>query len=292
MKKIILMSAVLTLAAMSSCSVFRKSASGTVEVPRPADDAIVTDLVASDGAIWQIAGEWAVMELNGRGLKINGDNRPTFTFTASPEENGDVNVIGFNGCNYINGVYRVTPGKLAARGEFLSSMMACPDAPYEMEINQALGKITGYTVESAEGASTLRLTDDSGRAVMVLRNHTLAFLNGAWKVVRIDNRTVPSSADVRVVIDVESKTIHGNAGCNLLNGGLILNLDVKNGVEFRNLSTTRMMCPDMDTERAFLVALEQVTKADNIDADNAALLDDKGATIISLQRIDPATFAE
>ncbi len=291
MKKIILMSAVLTLAAMSSCSIFKKAPSGTVEVPHSTEE-VVTDLEASDGAIWQIAGEWAVMELNGRELKINGDNRPTFTFTASPDENGDVNVIGFNGCNYVNGVYRVTPGKLTARGEFLSSMMACPDAPYETEINQALGKITGYTVESADGASTLRLTDESGRAVMVLRNHTLAFLNGAWKVVRIDNRTVPSSADVRVVIDVESKTIHGNAGCNLLNGGLILNLDVKNGVEFRNLSTTRMMCPDMDTERAFLVALEQVTKADNIDADNATLLDDKGASIISLQRIDPSTLTE
>lgn len=290
MKKTILMLATVSFAALSSCSLFKKT-SAAPETTQPATEESATDLVASNTAIKSISGEWAVMELNGRELKINGDNRPTFTFTASPDVKGAVNVIGFNGCNYLNGVYKVGAGTLTKAGEFISSLMACPDAPYETEINQALDKVTGYDVTTANGLSTLRLTDASGRAVMTLRNHSLAFMNGAWKVVRIDNRTVPSTADVRVVIDIDSKTIHGNAGCNLLNGGVILNLDIKNGLEFSNLATTRMTCPDIDTERAFLVALEQVKAAASVDADNASLLDDKGQAIISLQRIDPSELA-
>ncbi|MDE6417492.1 MAG: META domain-containing protein [Duncaniella sp.] len=249
-----------------------------------------TTVVSSNQSVKAISGEWAVIEINGRELNINGDNRPTFTFTAAPDVAGAVSMIAFNGCNYLNGTYLVGEKKLVPQSELISSLMACPDAPYEYEVNQALAKVTEYSVEREGGMSTLKLMDDTGRAVMVLRNHTLSYLNGAWKVLRIDNKTVPASADVKVVIDIQSRTIHGNAGCNLLNGEIILNLDVAAGIEFGNLRTTRMMCPDIETEQAFLVALEQVKAAANVDADHASLLNDKDEVIISLERIDPASM--
>lgn len=277
---------------LSSCSIFNKkttSAKPSTSIP---EETVGVDIQGINAEIEAMEGEWAVIELNGRQLKIDGDNRPMFTFNASPDVAGQVNVIGFNGCNYINGSYKVGTGKLTKAGEFLTSLMSCPDAPYETEINQALEKVTGYSISRIDDSSTLRLTDAPGRTLILLRNHTLGFLNGAWKVERIDNRTVPSSADIKVVVDTHTRTIHGNAGCNLLNGEIIINLDVNDGLEFSNLSTTRMTCPDIDTERAFLVALESVATAHKVDADNVSLLDDKGATVISLSRIDPASLAE
>lgn len=284
------------MTAMSSCSTINSIIKGG-KTDKPAASAPVapiseTTITSSNQAVKSISGEWAVVEINGRELTVNGDNRPTFTFTAAPDVAGAVSLIAFNGCNYLNGTYLVGEKKLVPQSELISSLMACPDAPYEYEINQALARVTDYTVERTGGISTLRLMDDTGRVVLLLRNHTLAYLNGAWKVLRIDNKTVPSTASVEVVIDIQSRTIHGNAGCNLLNGEILLNLDVPAGIEFGKLRTTRMTCPEIETEQHFLVALEQVKAAANVDADHASLLDDKGEVIISLERIDPATLAE
>ncbi len=294
MNKLSIFTAVVAVAALSSCSTINSIIKGG-KSDKPAAAAPVapvseTTITSSNQAVKSISGEWAVVEINGRELTVNGDNRPTFTFTAAPDVAGAVSLIVFNGCNYLNGTFLVGEKKLVPQSELISSLMACHDAPYEYEINQALARVTDYSVERTGGISTLRLMDDTGRAVLVLRNHTLGYLNGAWKVLRIDNRTVPSTASVDVVIDIQSRTIHGNAGCNLLNGEILLNLDVPAGIEFGKLRTTRMTCPDIETEQHFLVALEQVKAAANVDADHASLLNDKGEVIVSLERIDPATL--
>ncbi|MBD5249788.1 MAG: META domain-containing protein [Barnesiella sp.] len=294
MNKSSLIIGIMAVMSLGSCStinnIIHRQAKDTPAPAAPVAPVTETTVVSSNQSVKTISGKWALIEINGRELTINGDNRPTFTFTAAPDVAGAVSLIAFNGCNYLNGTYLVGENKLVPQSEIISSLMACPDAPYEYEVNQALAKVSGYSVERVDGMSTLKLMDDSGRVVMVLRNHTLSYLNGAWKVLRIDNKTVPSSADVRVVIDIQSRTIHGNAGCNLLNGEILLNLDVPAGIEFGNLRTTRMTCPDIETEQAFLIALEQVKAAANVDGDHASLLNDKDEVLVSLERIDPATM--
>ena len=49
-------------------------------------------------------------------------------------------MIGFNGCNYLNGSWIVNGSKLNPNGEFITSLKACPDAPYEFAFNRAINR--------------------------------------------------------------------------------------------------------------------------------------------------------
>lgn len=91
---------------------------------------------------------------------------------------------------------------------------------------------------------------------------------------------------MKVVIDVDECKIHGNAGCNLLNGDVIVNLDKGDGIEFKNLATTRMTCPDIATEQQFLLALEEVdTAVQGATANNAVMKNSQGKTVLTMHRI-------
>ena len=126
---------------------------------------------------------------------------------------------------------------------------------------------------------------------MKLRKRNLAFLNGAWRVTAIEGQ--PISARIMMVIDIDENRVHGNAGCNMLNGEIVVNLDKGNGLEFKNLATSRMTCPDIATEQAFLLALENVDTADKGASDNEALLKNtSGQVIITLTRLTPEEIAE
>ena len=92
---------------------------------------------------------------------------------------------------------------------------------------------------------------------------------------------------------MDEHKIHGNAGCNVLNGDIIVNLDKGNGIEFKNLATSRMMCPDIATEQAFLLALESVDNATKGSSPDTTLLKNAaGQTIISLKRLSAAEIAD
>ena len=121
---------------------------------------------------------------------------------------------------------------------------------------------------------------------MTLRKRNLSFLNGAWQVTTIKGTPVPASTAIKVVIDIDECKIHGNAGCNILNGTVVINLDKGDGIEFKDLATTRMTCPDIATEQSFLVALEEVaTCTEGASADQAIMKDSDGMPMLTLIRI-------
>ena len=49
----------------------------------------------------------------------------------------------------------------------------------------------------------------------------LSVLNGEWKIKEVNGEAIPSGMEKQpfIAFDVKKKTIHGNAGCNLINGG-------------------------------------------------------------------------
>lgn len=237
-----------------------------------------------------LLGEWSITEVAGKTVVVNGENHPKITFAQAPGSADMLRVIGYNGCNYINGDWKVNNGKITPAGEFISTLMACPDAPYEYDVNQAIDRVASYKLTDPEN---LVLLSASGTPVMKLRSRNLSFLDGAWSVVSIYDNPVPASADVRVVLDIEERKIHGNAGCNVLNGELVVNLDKGNGLEFKNLATTRMTCPDIATEQQFLLALEEVdTAVRGADASTALMKDSSGKTIITLSRLSADKLAD
>lgn len=237
-----------------------------------------------------LIGCWSITSVNGKNVVVNGDNHPQITFKAIPEAKTGVLVIVNNGCNYLNGSWTVTGTKLEANGEFVSSLRACPDAPYESAINQAVNQTASYSIVDA---NTITLNSAAGHSLMTLRRCNLSFLNGAWRITTISGQSVPSNTNIKVVIDVDECKIHGNAGCNIVNGTIVVNLDKGDGIEFKDLATTRMTCPAIATEQAFLLALEQVdTCVEGTSSDQAVMKGTDGQTLLTLVRISPDQLNE
>lgn len=297
--KLSLLSGVVLLAAVfstSSCSVFSKS--GVTVTDKNAEVKATPVENSTEGKISnydrdQIApllGCWSVTTINGENVVVNGENHPQFTFEAIPDAKTALLVIAYNGCNYLNGSWIVKGTKLEPNGEFISSLRACDNAPYEFAINQAIRDIAGYSVIDNNSIS---LNSSTGRSIMTLRKRNLQFLNGAWQVTTIQGIPVPANTAIKVVIDIDECKIHGNAGCNILNGSIVVNLDKGNGLEFKDLATTRMTCPAISTEREFLLALEEVdTCVEGASPDQAIMKSQNGSQVLTLIRISPDQVGE
>ena len=245
---------------------------------------------SSNDQLQKFLGQWSITELAGKPVNVNGENHPNLIFEVDPANKGLLNVIGFDGCNFINGSWQVTGNKITKAGEFLTSLMSCPDAPYEQLVNQAINNTTGYVFVDDDN---INFTDYQGKTLMKVRSRNLAFLNGAWRVTTIESEPVPAGANLKIVLDIDECKVHGEAGCNLLNGDIVVNLDKGDGIEFKDLATSRMTCPYIQTEQAFLLALEQVaTASEGVSKDEALLKNGAGQTVIVLRRLSPDEIAD
>lgn len=277
--------AIVAVGIMTSCSIIKHTPAVQAPASTEAAQSDNTPQAVPAVADNPLTGEWSITEAGGTAIVVNGENHPKISFEVNESTPGIMNVIGFNGCNYINGAWNITGDAIKPAGEFLSSLRACPDAPYETAVNRALNETTAYRLV---GNDNLELLSSGGNVVMKLRRRNLSFLNGAWKVTAIHGNAVPSTANIRVVIDIDECRIHGNAGCNLLNGEIVVNLDKGDALEFRNLATSRMTCPDIATEQEFLLALEEVDTAAKSDSgDEAFFKDSQGKVVIAMKRISP-----
>jgi heat shock protein HslJ len=86
--------------------------------------------------------------------------------------------------------------------------------------------------------------------------------NTYWKLTRLgDSPVVPASTqqEPHFVLHPQSRRVSGSGGCNRLLGGYELKGDQ---LIFGKMASTMMACAEgMETEKAFLKALEQVDKA-------------------------------
>ncbi|MCM1163449.1 MAG: META domain-containing protein [Muribaculaceae bacterium] len=269
------------LLATTSCNPLKKT---TVQKNIPANR---TEQTVAQPAVQldALLGEWSITEALGTEIKVNGENHPKLALMQVSGSTDILRVIVYNGCNHINGDWKFSGSTIVPAGEFISSLMACPDAPYENIVNQAINSVAAYRLSDP---TNLELLSSNGKVVMKMRQRNLSFLNGAWKVLSLHGRPIPQTANVRVVIDIDECKIHGEAGCNVLNGEVVVNLDKGDGIEFKNLATSRMTCPDIATEQEFLLALEEVDTAVKGSAPDEALMKDaSGNVVITLMRLSP-----
>lgn len=226
-------------------------------------------------------GKWLIYSV--RGKSIGGteeeDEWPSLQFTST-----DSRIYGYDGCNYINGEFSVMSGQRLTFGDMLSTMKSCPESKPAMSISSALADTRSYSIVTTTTDITLNLHNANGLTVMTLRRSPIDFLNGAWLVTGINGDDV-DNPDVRLVIDIPEKRIHGNTGCNILNGSLALDPQTPMSIQFMSLATTRMACPDNGVERDLLIALEEVTTTCAGKHGTARLLDKKGKTLITLSPI-------
>ena len=81
-------------------------------------------------------------------------------------------------------------------------------------------------------------------------------------------------------INVSEKRLHGNAGCNIINGGFEVDGNNATAISFPQVISTMMACPDMEVEGRILKALNSVQSFGQLagggigfyDADNNLVL--------------------
>ncbi|MCM1290333.1 MAG: META domain-containing protein [Prevotella sp.] len=225
-----------------------------------------------------VKGDWAIEEVNGKVAK--GENAPFLKFVATEKR-----VYGNNGCNVINATYTYNPkDSTMSFANLASTMMDCYGLEgTDLAINQALTNTAYYRWRLEGSQYYLYFFDSKHNELMQLMHQNFDFLNGTWQVLAIEEETI-DNPDMKIVIDVEEGYVHGNTGCNILNGKLEIDMDSPNSISFSSIGLTRMACPGDNMETPFIVALEGASYARPISPEKVLLLDDQHRVVLELAR--------
>ena len=225
-----------------------------------------------------IKGDWAIEEVLGE--RAVGEVPPFIKFSQD-----DGRIYGNNGCNTINAEYAYNPADSTLRFDNVAvTMMLCAkEGITDILVNQALNETRSYALQEVEDGYLMNLYSGGGRLVMQLTHQNLDFLNGTWRVVEIDGQRVDID-DMKLVFDVDEHKVHGNTGCNVLNGRLETDMEAPNTFSFEGIGVTMMYCPDIEYQSAMLFALEEACRAKPINKNQVQLLDAEGKAVLTLER--------
>lgn len=111
---------------------------------------------------------------------------------------------------------------------------------------------------------------------------TTESLNGEWNIMTINGKEVKTDNgnDAPFIgFNTAENLIYGSTGCNRLTGGLSADDAAKGTIDLSRMGSTRMMCPDMQTEQQVLGALGTV-KTFSIGKDGTLKFADEGGTTV------------
>ncbi len=273
-----------------------REASQDYTSPIPADAvaeadsaAVIPDTAEAENSIQLISpalakainGEWQITMV-GKNPIDRDEDMPYIVFDTE-----QASFYANNGCNTLNGAFTLTPDSVLTFHNVLSTMRLCQDAAFEHEINVIIadGHPSPIRLSNVGSESYLDFVTGSGKLLMRLRRGNLDFLNGNWDVESIaglDHLDVPAN----VFFDLGELKLHGNTGCNYVNGTIYLDHRRSNAVDFSNMITTRMACPYNDQQTAMLVALEQTETALSDGAGKVMFLDENGRNLMTLRRAE------
>lgn len=225
-----------------------------------------------------VKGDWSIETVNGK--PAVGEKAPYLKFV--PNEG---KIYGNNGCNVINAEYKYNPVDSTITFSYLSStMMLChKEGITDMEINLAMDATRFYSWELNGDDYYLTLYNQDHQPIMELMHQNFQFLNGTWAVKEISGEKV-NVPKMKLVIDVEEGKLHGNTGCNTINGSLEINMNSANSISFQAIAKTLMLCPNENYETQLLVALEEAMKAKPLKGNKVELLDSQGKAVLLLER--------
>lgn len=227
-----------------------------------------------------IKGDWTITEVAGK--QAVGEKVPYLRFEPSEKR-----VYGNDGCNVLNASYVCNPADSTMRfDQIMSTMMACgAEGITDNEIKVALSDTRRYNWYLEGHNFHLTLLDEAGHPLMSMVHCNFEFLNGSWHVVAIEGEPI-NVEGMDLVIDVDEGKLHGNTGCNIMNGKVETDLDTPNSISFSAIATTRMMCPDIESETRLVVALEEACSARALTPDKVELLGTNLQPVITLVRIN------
>ena len=156
-----------------------------------------------------------------------------------------------------------------------------------MGFNLAINYVTNYSLEQVGSEYLLYMKDDTGKNLMILRKADVSFMNGAWRISKLNGKEIAADKEMKMVLDLAELKVHGNAGCNVFNGSLVIDQNRQNSLQFKDVATTRMTCPDIALEQEFLRTLSTVvTVVPGHNKSTADLKDAEGKTVIALSRLN------
>lgn len=200
-----------------------------------------------------ITGEWNVVSVAGK--QVTGN--PYIGFDT---ENG--RLYGNAGCNRIMGGFEidsVNPGHIGLTN-VASTRMMCPDMETEQKVLEALNEVTGFK----SSATGVELTDKDGKVLISLEKReapavSVNDINGEWKISKVEGAAVEVADKTPFLsFNVAENAVHGNGGCNIINGSFSQEEGNPSSLKFGHMISTMMAGPGMETERKVLTAMNKV----------------------------------
>lgn len=203
-------------------------------------------------------GEWNIIEVNG--VVVVPAPRQTFPFIAFDTTTGKI--YGNSGCNNLMGSFDLNAGPGSITLDALgSTRMACPDMTVENNLLAAFKRIKKYR---NLGGGNMALCGSSNRPVLILQKKEVAagvtVLDGKWLIREVSGKEIPKEMERQPFLEfnVSEKRLHGNAGCNIMNGSFLTNTEDPTALSFSQLACTMMACPDLEVEGRVLKSLDLV----------------------------------
>lgn len=223
-----------------------------------------------------LEGEWAIVSVYGQ--RVNLSTLPYIEFSSASGQ-----IYCSTGCNVMNASYIITRTWGLTFDNLEASNLECKEDKFDEHIEKALSRTMTYSYSKHNGTLYLNFIDKKGATVMVMKQHNLNDLNGVWRVTAIDDKQITDER-VRLSIDIQSSRLHGNSGCNIINGNIIYDSKKESAIQFCNIISTRKACKDMNVETDLLVALEEVEYYTKRTRDMVDFSDNKGNIVLTLVR--------
>lgn len=227
-------------------------------------------------------GEWTVVSIDGKNVGTRQE-RAYLNFNAS-----DSRIYGSMGQNIINAAYKSEDnGKISFTNVTTTSNQA-ENVREEVGIIDGIKAASAYSISKKDGLYYLELTDSNGDVRLRLKRHNAYIISGVWTIEKLHKEKIDNSG-IELVFDVPEMKLHGNTGCNIINGSIGLDRNKDWFVQFQSIISSRMLCDEkaMALERDILVALEEVEIIKRVSDNAIKLLDKNEKEILSLKRINP-----
>ena len=249
--------------------------------------AVVLSSCGTTGKSVDISGEWNVVSVKGEQVAGN----PYIGFDLA-----EGRIYGNAGCNRIMGgveVDSVNPGKIGFTGVGATRMM-CPDMETEQKVLEALNEVAGYQASSAG----VELTDKDGNVLMSLEKKeapavSVNDINGKWNITKVEGATVEVADKTPFIsFNVAENAVHGNGGCNIINGSFSQEEGNPSSLKFGQMISTMMAGPGMETERKVLSAMNKVASFVVNEDGTLSLMDVADNEVLLLVKSEDGTVSE
>ena len=213
-------------------------------------------------------GEWLFTQAMGKEVICDEPARIIF-------DTGSHRVYGNNGCNTFNGTLVMDEHCAMSFTNCMSTTKACRPEVTDNNVMQAVNDTRHYNVVEKNNKSiVVELLDGNYQRVALISYQMHNLLNGKWEVVELDGKKVHLEEKPTMIIDIDSRRLSGDSGCNIMNGEIECdNTTLNNEIQFTNIASTRRMCSPkaMEIEDKMLGILNNINAFRIIDNNRIAL---------------------